>query len=90
MERQKKSYFVYMVRCKNGTYYAGYTVDLENRLKTHNSGRGAKYLRGKTPVVLVYVKEYRDLGNAMRAERALKKIPRAKKEALVNAYSKKE
>ena len=49
-----------MLECGDGTYYTGYTSDLEKRLKEHNDGkRGAKYLRGKIPVKLVYAKEYK-------------------------------
>lgn len=50
-------YFVYMVRCADGTYYTGSTNDFGNRIKLHNAGNGAKYLRGKEPVQLVYAKE---------------------------------
>ena len=53
-------YYVYVVQCKNGSYYTGYTNNLEKRISLHNSGRsGAKYLRGKVPVKVVYVREYR-------------------------------
>ena len=67
-------YYVYIVQCINGTYYTGYTNNLENRIKEHNSGHGAKYLRGKGPVKLVYAKEYRYYKNVLRAERNLKKL----------------
>ena len=77
------SYYVYIVQCKNGTYYTGSTKDLENRLKLHNSGRGAKYLRGKLPIKLVYCKEYKYYKNVLRAEREVKKLSRAKKDALI-------
>lgn len=63
--------FIYLVRCKHGTYNAGYTNDLENRIKMHNSRRGANYLRGRAPVELVYAKEYRFYKNALSAERSL-------------------
>ena len=87
--KRKSHYHVYMVECKNGTYYTGYTSDLKNRINEHNSGCGAKYLRGKCPVRLVYAKEYRYYKNALRAERNLKKLTRSRKEDLIRVYEKK-
>lgn len=75
-----------MVRCADGTYYTGSTNDVEKRIKLHNAGNGAKYLRGKTPVRLVYAKEYRYYKTALQAEARLKKRPRQEKEGLVWAY----
>ena len=76
-------YFVYIIRCKDGTFYTGYTNNLENRIKLHNSGKGAKYLRGKTPAKLVYSREYNYYKNAVVAERTIKCYSRDKKEKLV-------
>ena len=86
--KRKSQYFVYMVRCKNGTYYTGYTNDLRARIKRHNSGHGAKYLKGKLPVILVYAKEYRYYKSALNGERDLKKLGRAAKEKLIRSYNK--
>lgn len=80
-------YVVYMVECADGTYYSGSTNDLEARIKLHNSGNGAKYLRGKGPVRLVYAKEYRYYKRALNAERQLKKLTRKEKEALIRIYA---
>jgi putative endonuclease len=77
------TYWVYIVQCRFGTYYTGYTTDLERRLSMHNTGKGAKYLRGKTPVKLVFSKKYRYLKNALRAEWNLKQLTRIQKERLV-------
>lgn len=79
-------FFVYMVQCQDGTYYTGYTNNLQDRIRLHNSGNGAKYLRGKGPVTLVYAKEYRYYKVALRAERWLKKRARAEKAALIRGY----
>lgn len=76
-----------MVQCKNGTYYTGYTNDLNARVKLHNSGHGAKYLKGKGPVLLVYTKEYKYYKNALHAERNLKKLTRKEKEELIKIYA---
>lgn len=48
-------FYTYMVRCKDGTLYTGYTTNIEFRIKAHNDGKGAKYTRGRLPVTLVYV-----------------------------------
>ena len=80
-------YYVYIVECATGTYYTGFTKDVENRLKLHNNGSGAKYLRGKGPVQLVYVREYLYYKNACHAERDLKKLTRKKKEELIRSYA---
>ena len=76
---------MYVVECLGGTYYTGYTNDIEGRIKLHNSGYGAKYLRGKLPVKLVYKKEYNYYRNALHAESNLKKLTHAQKGALSSA-----
>jgi putative endonuclease len=85
--KRNGKFWVYIVECADGTYYTGYTNDLEARVKLHNSGHGAKYLKGKGPVKLVYVKEYRYYKNALHAERNLKKLTRVQKEELVGIYA---
>ena len=84
---RKSKYWVYIVQCKDGTYYTGYAKDLKKRIALHNSGNGAKYLRGKLPVKLVYAKEYRYYKNALRAERRVKKLTRAQKLKLIRIYA---
>lgn len=87
-ERQRQGrYHVYIVRCVDGTYYTGSTNNLEHRLKLHNSGNGAKYLRGKRPVTLVYAKEYRYYKNVLHAERNLKKLTRQQKKEIASIYA---
>ena len=83
---RKSKYWVYIVKCKGGTYYTGCTKDLENRIALHNSGSGAKYLRTKLPVKLVYAKEHHYYKNALRAERRVKKLTRAQKLKLIRIY----
>ncbi len=83
---RKAKYFVYIVQCSDGTYYTGYTNNLENRIKMHNQGNGAKYLRGKKPVKLVYAKEYRYYKNALKEERRIKGLRKELKEKLANEY----
>lgn len=77
-------YYVYIVQCKRGTYYTGYTTDLEKRLKEHGGIRGAKYTRGKGPVELVWCKEYKYFRRAVSEERRIKSLRRYQKERLIN------
>ena len=84
--KRHATFWVYMVRCGDDTYYTGYTNDLQSRVQLHNSGNGAKYLRGKGPVAVVYAKGYRYYKNALRAERYLKTRTRREKEELIHAY----
>lgn len=78
--------FVYMLRCKDGSLYTGWTNDLEHRLAMHNSGRGAKYTRGRGPLELVYSEELPDKEAAMRRECAIKKLRREQKLALLQSW----
>ena len=78
--------FVYMLRCKDGSLYTGWTNDLEHRLAMHNSGRGAKYTRGRAPLELVYSEELPDKEAALRRECAIKKLRREQKLALLQAW----
>jgi len=84
---RRSQYWVYIVRCKDGTYYTGYTKDLENRISLHKSGKGAKYVKGKLPIKLVYTKEYRYYKSALNEERRIKTLPREKKSKLVRGYA---
>ena len=61
-------YYVYILKCADGTLYTGFTNDLEKRLKAHNSGKGAKYTRNRLPVRLVYSETFRDKREAMSRE----------------------
>jgi putative endonuclease len=83
MKRAGK-FYVYIVECRDGTYYTGYTPDLENRLKLHNNGKGAKYTRDRRPVKLVWRKEYKYFKPAFLKEKQIKGLTRKQKEKLVN------
>lgn len=75
--------FTYIVKCSDGTYYTGWTTNLEKRVKAHNEGKGAKYTRTRGPVELVYYEEYEDKIEAMRREYAIKQLTRKQKEKLI-------
>ncbi|MEP0805219.1 MAG: GIY-YIG nuclease family protein [Chloroflexota bacterium] len=68
------SCFCYIVECADGTFYTGWTVDPEKRVKAHNAGRGAKYTRTRRPVRLVYVEPQPDRKTAMRREIQIKRL----------------
>ena len=70
----------YVLECSDGSYYGGYTVDLETKSTQHNSGKGAKYTRMKSPVKVIYAAEYEDKSAALRAEYAFKQLTRSYKE----------
>ena len=73
------AWFVYMLRCRDGSLYAGYTDDVARRLAVHRSGKGAKYTRSRLPVELVYQEELPDKSAALKREAAIKKLSRQKK-----------
>jgi putative endonuclease len=75
--------YVYIVECADGTYYTGWTTDLERRVATHNAGRGSRYTRLRRPVKLVYWEQHPDRSSAQRCELALKRLPRGRKSALI-------
>lgn len=72
-------YYVYIVRCKDGTLYTGMSKDVRKRIALHNAGIGAKYTRGRGPVVLVCVQAFRRIDSALRMEREIKSWTRAEK-----------
>jgi len=76
-------FFAYILRCADGTLYAGYTDDLDRRLAAHNHGAGAKYTRARLPVRLEYFEAFDDRSSAMRREAAIKKLTRAQKLLLI-------
>lgn len=75
--------FVYILECSDGTYYTGMAKDVHQRLEQHNSGRGAKYTRGRRPVRLVYSEETETIGAALRREKQIQRLPRRKKIKLI-------
>lgn len=80
-------YYAYLLRCADDTLYAGYTDDLSKRVTVHNQGKGAKYTRSRLPVSLVYYQPFPTRSAAMAGECALKKLSRAQKLALIQAFS---
>ena len=76
-------YYVYILECNDGTLYTGWTVHMEKRLEKHNTGTGAKYTRGRHPVVLKYLETYTSKTAALQREYEIKRLPRADKVTLI-------
>ena len=75
--------YVYIVECADGTLYTGWTVNVEQRVKVHNAGRGARHTRMHGPVKLVYFEELPDRVAALKREFEIKRWPRVKKLKLI-------
>lgn len=78
----RKHNYTYILECRDGTYYTGWTNNLEKRLKDHNEGKGAKYTKARLPVQLRYYETYETKEEAMRREYAIKQLRKKEKEAL--------
>jgi putative endonuclease len=83
-----KPWYLYIVKCKDGTLYTGITTDIRQRIIVHNSGRGAKYTRGRGPVKLVHCRGgYRDRSQASKAEYKFKTLKRDKKLQIIDKFA---
>ena len=80
-----KKWYLYILRCGDGTLYTGITTDVEARFAQHQCGRGAKYTRGRGPLELVYREECEDHSRALKRELAIKAMPREEKQKLIKA-----
>lgn len=78
-----RSHFVYVLECSDGSFYTGYTTDVERRIEEHNAGAGAKYTRGRTPVEVLHTERFGSRSAAMKREHEIKGFSRARKERLV-------
>lgn len=78
--------YTYILECKDGTYYTGWTNNLEKRLKDHNDGKGAKYTKPRFPVSLVYYEEFQTKEEAMSREYVIKHMTRIEKYKLICEY----
>lgn len=74
--------WVYMLLCEDGSYYTGWTNDVQRRFEAHRSGRGARYTRAHRPVRIAYTEAFEDQRMAMKREAALKKLSHAQKQKL--------
>ena len=79
----ESQWYLYMLRCGDGSLYTGITTDVEKRLEAHRTGKGAKYTRGRAPLELVYREECGDHSSALKREIEIKKLTREEKEKLI-------
>ncbi|MHB1907930.1 MAG: GIY-YIG nuclease family protein [Nitrososphaerales archaeon] len=72
-------HYVYMLKCRDGSIYTGYTVDPEERLRLHNLGKASKFTRSRRPVLLVHLEKFNSKSKALKREFQVKKMKRADK-----------
>src|SRR5687767_1339948 len=87
VQRSRDGWCCYLVQCADGSLYAGITNALDRRVARHNAGSASKYTRARRPVRLVWSEPARDRAAASRREAALKRLPRAAKQALARTRS---
>lgn len=80
----RPTWFVYLIRTRNNTLYTGITTNVERRFAEHCAGKGAKYLKGRGPLSLVFQAAVTNRSAALKAEHAIKKLSRAEKLRLLN------
>ncbi|MEJ2744994.1 MAG: GIY-YIG nuclease family protein [bacterium] len=78
-------WYVYIVKCRDGTFYTGVTNDLDRRIAEHNGGRGCRYTSGRRPVKLRYSESFRDRSSALKREARIKGLSRREKLILIGA-----
>jgi len=78
------SFYCYILECADGSYYTGWTMDPERRLKQHNRGAASRYTRSRLPVKMIYLEPQPDRRTAMKRERAIKRLSREKKKQLIS------
>jgi len=83
---QSPVWFIYLIRCHNGNLYTGISTDVARRFSEHQAGKGAKYLRGKGPLQLVYQRKIGSHSEALKAEISVKKLPRQAKENMLREF----
>ena len=80
-------YYCYLLQCSDGSFYCGWTTNLEKRLACHNRGSASRYTRIRRPVKLVYYEECQDRSAAMKHERRIKSFSHSQKQVLVKKFN---
>lgn len=78
-------YYVYILICKDGSYYTGYAKNVEQRAEQHKKGQGARYTRMRGLKKVVYVEEFNSRSEAMKREREIKSLSHSEKQRLINS-----
>jgi putative endonuclease len=79
-------YYVYILLCADGSFYTGYTKNVDERTKLHSNGRGARYTKMHKPQKVVYIEQFTSRAEAMRREKAIKKLSHEQKENLIGPH----
>jgi len=82
-ENLLRTWFVYLLRCADGTLYTGITTDVTRRGKQHNAGTASRYTRSRRPTMMVYHEVQDSQSLALKREAGIKKLSRVKKESLI-------
>lgn len=80
---QQQNNYVYILKCKDNSFYTGWTTDLSKRIQRHNLGLGAKYTRSRRPVELIYFETFENKSEALKREYQIKQLSRKQKEKLI-------
>src|SRR5690625_7815580 len=88
LSMETNEHIVYILQCKDHSLYTGYTNNLKKRLQLHESGKGAKYTRGRGPFKVVFIEKHQTKAQALKREYAIKQLTRKEKEQLIQAYQK--
>jgi putative endonuclease len=83
-------YYVYVIRCEDGSFYTGYTKNVDSRMKLHMNGKGARYTRMHRPKKLVYAEEFSSRAEAMKRERKVKTMGHRQKLGLVKSQTRRK
>lgn len=87
MPRKKAiPWYLYILKCKDGSYYTGITLELERRLEQHKQGKASRYTRARLPVEMIYSEPCRNHSKALKREYEVKALTRREKESLLDAY----
>ncbi|HKZ87904.1 MAG TPA: GIY-YIG nuclease family protein, partial [Candidatus Bathyarchaeia archaeon] len=78
-------YYIYIILCTDGSFYTGYTKNVDERARLHANGRGARYTKIHKPKKVAYVEEFESPAEAMRREKAIKKLSHQQKEDLIKS-----
>lgn len=76
--------YMYILKCSDGSYYTGSTINLDKRLEEHSAGLGSNHTKNRLPVKLVYFEEFQRIDSAFQREKQIQGWSRVKKEALIN------
>jgi putative endonuclease len=83
------SFYVYILLCVDGTFYTGYTKDVQERSRQHENGKGARYTKTHKPKQIAYVEQFESRSQAMKREKAIKKLSHKQKQNLIVSQTKK-